>query len=375
MNGKQLSVKPKLERKPVTVKLRRSRGGHGGTSRLVVEIVVGTIVRTRIRTQLDNFRALPPYDVAPNLYERACAALLERSAPELVAVLRVVRDMSPAPALIIIRNLGVDETPVPTPLDGLFVQRDAPVELAVQVGVVAHLGLRGVAFTHENEGRLVRAVCPVGIHSDEASSQGAKADLMSHSDNGHLRIAHSNDTHPYSLPAANAYQSFATIKPVPGVPMRVRLLDDILARLDPGGGEAARLEAFTDLQRPEYRFSSPPSHGEVHRLEPLPAIVTLDDPALGFGMRFHGQTMQGVTPRAAAALDLLKFAIARTPEEVIATGRGDLVIYDNRRAVHRREPYEARFDGTDRYYLRIYGQPAADVERWSSALGGNGRVS
>ena len=156
--------------------------------------------------------------------------------------------------------------------------------------------------------------------------------------------------------------------------MRVRLLDDILDKLDPAGGPAEQLDAFLDLQRPEFRYSSPPSHGEIHRIEPLPVIVKLDGPGLGFGMRFHGETIVGTTARAEAALQLLRFAIAGTPEHVINTRRGDVILYDNRRVIHRREPYAARFDGADRFYLRIYGQAAAEVERWEQALGGNGRV-
>ena len=113
----------------------------------------------------------------------------------------------------------------------------------------------------------------------------------------------------------------------------------------------------------------------MHRLEPLPLIVTLDDPAVSYGLRYHGETAVGTTPRAEAALALLRFAMARTPERVIATGRGDVILYDNRRVTHRREPYAAGFDGTDRFYLRVYGQPAEDVEQWARSLGGNGRVA
>lgn len=370
-NGK-LNIAREADGAPVTLEVRRSIGFDKGKLR-TASITVGPMVVRGLRSQASRLRALHDYDRQPTLYEDACAAAVERGSPELVEGLRRMLELG-RPALLTIYGLQLDDTPVATPVDGVFNQSHVPIETAVHIGIAKILGIRGVAFAHENDGRIVRAVCPVRRFADTASSQGANADLQSHTDNGHLCIPHSNDTHPYRLPAANAFQSFATVKAFDPVPMRVRLFDDILDNLDPQGGDVRELEQFTDLQRAEFAFCSPPSHGEVHRLEPLPVIVKLDDPALGYGLRFHGGTMVGTTPRAKAALELLRFAIARTSEQVIVTRRGDVILYDNRRVIHRREPYEAKFDGTDRYYIRAYGQPSEDVERWENALGGNGRV-
>lgn len=373
MNNNEFQIGPRRNSgKPVTIKLRRSVGNDEGKL-LSAQIIVDAAVARRLETQKEALRALHVYDRHPTMYEDACAVAIERGAPELVEAFARLDEIG-RPALLIVNGLQIDDTPVRTPLDGVFRQADVPVELAVQAGIAKLFGIRGVAFAEENDGRLVRAVCPVKRHAAKASSQGA-IDLQTHTDNGHLPIPHSNDTHPYRQPAANAFQSFAAVTPIDGVPMRVRLLDDILGTLDPAGGTAEQLEQFFDLQRPEFRYSSPPSHGEIHRIEPLPAIVKLDDLRLGYALRYHGETMRGTTPRSEAALELLRFAIARAPEYVISTDRGDVVLYDNRRVTHRREPYDARFDGTDRFYSRIYGQPAGDVERWETALGGNGRVA
>lgn len=351
--------------------LRRSAGGAG----VVAEINVSRASIRRLKAQIGKVRAFPSYDLEPERYEMACEALVARYAPDVARQVRRVRDMvDQIPALLIVRGLQVDDTPVPTPIDGVFRQDQAAVEAAILIGVMRNYGLSGVAFATENDGKLFRAVCPVEARSKTASSQGAEADLRAHSDNNHFVISASNDVHPYRFPMVNAYQFFSAIVPVDEVPMRIKINDDVILRLDPGGGPATKLPQYEDLQRAEYRFSSPPSHGVMYKIEPLPVLVALDDIRLGLAMRFHAATMEGVTPRARAALDLLRHAWDRTPEEVIRVRRGDIIAYDNRRVTHRREPYKASFDGTDRYYVRVYGQPIEQVARWASVIGGNGRV-
>ncbi|SEG84469.1 arginine beta-hydroxylase, Fe(II)/alpha-ketoglutarate-dependent [Actinacidiphila yanglinensis] len=57
-------------------------------------------------------------------------------------------------------------------------------------------------------------------------------------------------------------------------------------------------------------------------------------------------------PDAERALSLIGSEIHRTMQE-IALGSGDLLVIDNKRAVHGRRPFTARFDGTDRWLRRI----------------------
>jgi L-asparagine oxygenase len=365
----QPAIKHNIRRRTRLI-LRRSAGGAG----TVAEILVSAASARRLRTQIDLFRSLPPYDSAPASYEAACATAIGVAAPSLARALRALRRLEAPPAMFVIRGLQVSETEIATPLDGVVNQAAAAVELAIFVGVMRHLGFSGVAYARENGGRLFRGVCPVLAYSLVANSQGAKADLNSHTDNGHFPIPASDDEHPFRYPEVNRVQLFVTLKSEPGVPMRIRLLDDVLSRLDARAGDPGHLPEYADLHRSEFRYVSPPSHGFSHVIAPLPALVTLTEPAGAKGLRFHADTMEGTTPRAVAALELLAHAVLTTPEETITTEQGDIIGYDNRRVTHRREPYDARFDGTDRYYVRLYGQASDEVRRWEGALGGNGRV-
>ncbi|SOD91589.1 guanitoxin biosynthesis L-enduracididine beta-hydroxylase GntD [Streptomyces sp. Ag109_G2-15] len=57
-------------------------------------------------------------------------------------------------------------------------------------------------------------------------------------------------------------------------------------------------------------------------------------------------------PEAERALRRIGVEIHRTMQD-IALGSGDLLVIDNKRAVHGRRPFTARFDGTDRWLRRI----------------------
>ncbi|WP_328383840.1 TauD/TfdA family dioxygenase [Streptomyces sp. NBC_00400] len=61
--------------------------------------------------------------------------------------------------------------------------------------------------------------------------------------------------------------------------------------------------------------------------------------------------MVGLTPAAERALDSLRAAVQRTTRWV-TLDRGDLLIVDNRRSVHGRSEFTARFDGRDRWLQR-----------------------
>lgn len=62
--------------------------------------------------------------------------------------------------------------------------------------------------------------------------------------------------------------------------------------------------------------------------------------------------MRGKTFQAQEALDkLLKSIKEHTKEIVLQTG--DVLILDNRKLVHGRKSFKAKYDGTDRWLLRM----------------------
>jgi hypothetical protein len=68
--------------------------------------------------------------------------------------------------------------------------------------------------------------------------------------------------------------------------------------------------------------------------------------------RYDLDLMVGLTPAAATALEELRVWVNEYKKELIIEP-GSLLIVDNRRAVHARSPFEAHYDGRDRWLERI----------------------
>ena len=62
--------------------------------------------------------------------------------------------------------------------------------------------------------------------------------------------------------------------------------------------------------------------------------------------------MKGINDEAIDALEHLKNAIKNCTREIVLK-TGDLLIINNRTTVHGRRPFDARYDGTDRWVQRI----------------------
>lgn len=83
-----------------------------------------------------------------------------------------------------------------------------------------------------------------------------------------------------------------------------------------------------------------------------PTLAVLSgDPADPF-LRFDDDFMSAKTPEGERALAALRAAVEKEQRE-IAVGPGDMLVIDNRRAVHARSIFLPHYDGEDRYLLRL----------------------
>ncbi|WP_079154747.1 guanitoxin biosynthesis L-enduracididine beta-hydroxylase GntD [Streptomyces subrutilus] len=121
------------------------------------------------------------------------------------------------------------------------------------------------------------------------------------------------------------------------------------------------------------------AHGEQFRRidtmanRPEPIALLDGDPAAPW-LRVDPPFMHSnpLDPLAAEAQDALLAAIEAKLTDV-TIGNGDLFVIDNKRAVHGRRPFAARYDGTDRWLKRI--NLTADLRRSAgSRRGDHGRA-
>jgi hypothetical protein len=293
-------------------------------------------------------------DQAPRLWlDRAHLAAC-RAAPSLTGALghaRAVRQ-----PVIVVRGLPVDPSPPATPYDGVVDPATSSRSIVNLYAVAAALGLHPVAYAGE-AASVLHAVCPVHTALGEASSHGFDTALPFHTDYADRPIdAAAADQSPAAAALIFAIERAEAAIPMECLPVR-RLL------------EALTPEQIRIGTRAEFAVRAP----AIFRGTQVTRTRCLFLP--DGRCRLNLARMTGVTARAARLLDDLR-AILTDDAMVtrVAVHRGDVVVIDNHRAIHRRAAFAPRWDGSDRYFIRMSAVPtpangiAADPSRpwiWS----------
>jgi hypothetical protein len=280
---------------------------------------------------------LPGPDVEPSGWLHHGAALLERTDPVLLRSLcHAAADARP---VIVVRGLPASAVPPATPFDGAVDQTASHQAIINLHAVVGSLGLHPVAYAKESASTL-HAVCPVTKARGEVSSHGFDSALPAHTDYADRPI---DEPVQHQSPAA-AVLAFAIERSDPATPMQCIPLRRLLSALSPEQIAAGQQEEFL-VRAPAIFGSGHPS--SVRRL-------FLPDTGSGIRCRLNLGTMRGLTDRAARLLLEIRDILADPGMvEMIHVRRGDIVIMDNRRTLHRRGCFTPRWDGTDRYFIRM----------------------
>jgi len=117
---------------------------------------------------------------------------------------------------------------------------------------------------------------------------------------------------------------------------------------------------FEILRQPAFSSQSQSSFDRDISIKNIPVLINLKDG--GYGMRYSGSKLRGNTEAAAAALAELRAAINTFDSSYSATlNPGDILLINNQICLHGRSANtNPKFDGADRWLIRIYGyEPAA----------------
>ncbi|WP_052745359.1 TauD/TfdA family dioxygenase [Streptomyces sp. WM6386] len=218
------------------------------------------------------------------------------------------------------------------------------VPTLVQLMVMSVLG-RAISYSDEKNGRLIQDVSPKAGEETRQENSGSVL-LELHTEDGF----HPNPPHFLSLICLRGDPAAATVTAGIG---------DILPLLD----EAT----VTALHRPEYaiRYSSS-FVGDTRTqvtTDPMP-VLSGSGGCPNLCVDFHATVAR--TPRAQEALDHLNEAMLRSLKGTTLLP-GDLVVVDNRRAVHGRSAFAPRYDGRDRWLRRCFA--LADLRPVAGHLG------
>jgi hypothetical protein len=260
-------------------------------------------------------------------------AALDRAAPGFARALR--RAGAAESPVIVARGLLADSVPPVTPYDGRvdpMASRRALLNLRAILGC---LGLHPIAYEGESAA-VAHAVCPTKGARGQLSSRGFDAALPFHTDYADRPIDEPvTDRSPAAAVLGFVVERAEAATPMEFVPAR-RLLAALSA------------EQIRTGRREEFAVRAPALF--AGRFPPLARRLFLS----GGRCRLNLATMTGVTSRAVRLLaDISAILSDAAMVETIDVCRGDIVIMNNQRAIHRRAAFRPRWDGTDRYFIRM----------------------
>ena len=264
----------------------------------------------------------------------AAEALRQCFSKEVRAAMRNLRDCPGSPPGILVRNAARDAVLPATPSDAaVSVERASHVGEWVLLVLASSLGTV-VSYREQRSGQLFNSVLPMRGSEDEISSQGSRTVLGLHRE-----------------------CTFSEVGP------------DFIGLYCHRGGEvatyvvsAARLQQCLSerhgniLREPRFVTPLPPMfrRGSAAPATQRPHRVLLGDCG-NPEIRVDTTLTCGTDREAEAALEELRtLAWHDDVLERVILDPGDVLFLDNRRCLHGRDAFEARFDGSDRWLVRLY---------------------
>ncbi|WP_232434428.1 TauD/TfdA family dioxygenase [Pseudomonas asplenii] len=258
---------------------------------------------------------------------------------------QALRDFPQSDAVaLIVRGLPIDLQLPATPYDDEPGIEELPVLAGAILSVLAALGTRPVAYAGESDDTVFRHVSPKQERESEASSFGSRLSLGMHVDNPHLPLTCETVD---GLSACPEYLSLTGLRCELEVPTRIVAIRDVLDSL-PDFVEQ-------ELQRPNFNVRRPESFGKQGNvLEHVPLLYK--SASGGLHCRYNKAAVSATTANADFAMQLFA-ATANHPDVIrhILLQPGDMLIFKNQQTLHARDGFAPRYDGRDRWMIRVFG--------------------
>lgn len=280
-------------------------------------------------------------DLAMTLTYKAFASLPVSALQEILDFGRHVD----TPGVLLVENLPVDRELPATPANGgPCVGKPSFVAEGVLLGLSGLLG-EPVSFVTEKDGRVIHDVIPTAAGAATQTSQGSDVFLNFHND-----IVHDTDGR-YDISNPD-FLVLTCLRPDPTGAALTCYADgrDILAQLDD--------ETVDLLRQPLFRLNAPGGYTRMYAggkevlSVPVP-IVSGPPNAPEISVAANG--VHKLTDAASRAFDLLQDA-CRAPQvsQIVQLQPGQALLINNRKGIHARSRFEARYDGEDRWLQRTY---------------------
>jgi len=229
--------------------------------------------------------------------------------------------------LIIGNDLGfVPETPA-TPYGKSGSQRSEQILLDM-ANKLGHC----VSYAQEQQGQLIQNIVPVFKTESQQISTSSRVELALHTETAF---------HPYKPD----YILLLCLRGDKKAVTTYALVDEIISKLELWVIATLQKEWFTTGIDISFR-----TNGEKDKK--IPITILKKNKENDYQMIYDLTLVQGINDIAREALVELEKAIALSIHNVVLE-TGDLLIINNNKAIHGRKPFQARYDGTDRWVQRM----------------------
>lgn len=241
-----------------------------------------------------------------------------------------------------VNGLPFDYDVPPTPYEG-YVDNDAlPLASVIQFAVFAACDIFPISYLRENRGLLFRHVVPTRRRAKRVSSHGSALTLDMHVSNPILPIIPEETNNVSGSPEVLAFYG---VRPDPDVFTEVVELDEVLQQLDQ--------KTINALCEKNFYFRMPSSFNGDELKGPF-AILAIKD-----GIYYNRTDMDTVIPVDYHSLVALNTFMEATKTvqhyHRLQLPPGDMLLFKNQRTLHSRQKFVARYNGLDRWMVRLYG--------------------
>jgi L-asparagine oxygenase len=297
-------------------------------------------------------RLVELYGGVPSPYEDTEAALIGLMRafgtlpdPLLAALFRFGRDPA-SPGALLFEGLPIDSDLPDTPTSGVVPRqgRSMTAEKSL-LGLAAHIGTP-VGYRTEKDGELVHHVVPMPGGEYTQSNRGSKVFLNFHNDSMYDASMVFNSHNPDFL-------LLLCLRSDPDQLAQTMYVDARAAL------EALPADAVACLREPRFRMAAPSNYtllirgasgGEKVWSEPVPVI---QGPEAYPEIYLAANGVQPLDDDAQRALAQLHAACERIgAARAVHLRPGQAMLINNRKGVHARTAFPARYDGRDRWLLR-----------------------
>jgi L-asparagine oxygenase len=270
---------------------------------------------------------------------------MRETSPDLIRRLIGFRLAGNRDGVLLLRGLPLDEPLPGTPANGTFSGswRDLAVSTMTQLMLMSVLG-DVIAYADEKDGHIIQDVCPVP-GSERLQENTGSCLLELHSEDGF----HPNKPHFLALYCLRADHDRQALTVASGIRAALPAL------------EARHVVA---LRQPWFRIRVSSSFTGLAGVGYSATMAVLSgapaDPDLC--VDFHA--MEAITEEGACALAALRSSMLGSLVGMVLEP-GDMLIIDNRKAVHGRSDFRPRYDSQDRWLRRCFAVTDIRASDWA----------